>query len=59
MPGSMGRSGKSGGAGAGVQALGLVAEANWVTAVEPEPDNLIQYPTHRMTDYTARRAVNG
>ncbi|GAA3346225.1 hypothetical protein GCM10020358_56430 [Amorphoplanes nipponensis] len=30
----------------------------WSTTVDEEPDNLIQYPTHRTTDYAARRAVN-
>jgi hypothetical protein len=27
--------------------------------VDEQPDNLIQYPTHRTTEYAARRAVNG
>ena len=31
----------------------------WSTTVDEEPDNLIQYPTHRTTEYATRRAVNG
>jgi histidinol-phosphate/aromatic aminotransferase/cobyric acid decarboxylase-like protein len=31
----------------------------WSTTVDEEPDNLIQYPTHRTTEYAARRAANG
>jgi len=31
----------------------------WSTTVDEEPDNLIQYPTHRTTEYAARRAAIG
>nr|BFE77088.1 hypothetical protein GCM10020092_103890 [Actinoplanes digitatis] len=31
----------------------------WASTVDEEPDNLIQYPSHRTTEYAARRAVNG
>jgi histidinol-phosphate/aromatic aminotransferase/cobyric acid decarboxylase-like protein len=31
----------------------------WSSTVDEEPDNLIQYPMHRTTEYAGRRAVNG
>jgi histidinol-phosphate/aromatic aminotransferase/cobyric acid decarboxylase-like protein len=31
----------------------------WASTVEDEPDNLIQYPAHRTTEYAGRRAANG
>ena len=37
-------------------------EPQWTTTLEPEPDNLIRYPTHRTgaaPSYIGRRAANG
>jgi histidinol-phosphate/aromatic aminotransferase/cobyric acid decarboxylase-like protein len=31
----------------------------WSTTVDEEPDNLIQYPMHRNSEYAGRRAANG
>jgi histidinol-phosphate/aromatic aminotransferase/cobyric acid decarboxylase-like protein len=31
----------------------------WASTVDEEPDNLIQYPTHRTTEYAGRRVANG
>ncbi|MGA5304388.1 pyridoxal phosphate-dependent aminotransferase [Nucisporomicrobium flavum] len=37
----------------------LDTRRTWNTALDEEPDNLIPYPSHRTTEYAARRAVNG
>ncbi|MET1008240.1 MAG: aminotransferase class I/II-fold pyridoxal phosphate-dependent enzyme, partial [Propionibacteriaceae bacterium] len=37
----------------------LESGRRWSTVVDEEPDNLIQYPTHRTSEYAGRRAVNG
>jgi histidinol-phosphate/aromatic aminotransferase/cobyric acid decarboxylase-like protein len=31
----------------------------WSSAVDEEPDNLIQYPMHRTSEYSGRRVANG